>query len=43
MNLKKNLDICLCFGFIYGIFSFQCNAQERSRVIQNQNGHDTKQ
>jgi cell wall-associated NlpC family hydrolase len=36
MNLKKNLDICLCFVLFTVFSAFNVNAQERSRVIENQ-------
>jgi cell wall-associated NlpC family hydrolase len=36
MNLKKNLDISLCFLLFTVITVFNVNAQERSRVVQSQ-------
>ncbi|MGI8883640.1 MAG: C40 family peptidase [Pyrinomonadaceae bacterium] len=36
MNLKKNLDISLCFVLFTVILAFNANAQERSRVVPNQ-------
>jgi len=36
MNLKKNLDISLCFLLFAVVTVFNVNAQERSRVVHNQ-------
>ncbi|HEY0659304.1 MAG TPA: hypothetical protein VGD05_12555, partial [Pyrinomonadaceae bacterium] len=36
MNLKKNLDITVCFVLFTVILAFNVSAQERSRIVQNQ-------
>ncbi len=36
MNLKKNLDISLCFVLFTVFFAFSVNAQDRARFVQSQ-------